>query len=73
MTAPFDPVSWLREFQSVGGDVSLTRARHFSTTRHLVGMTTEQRERSWALQMELSEDQTKLAAVWSLMQRKRAA
>jgi hypothetical protein len=73
MTAPFDPVSWLLEFQSLGGEVALTRGRHFSMTRHLAAMTAAQINRSWALQMELSEDQTKLAAVWSLMQQQRAA
>jgi hypothetical protein len=73
MTAPFDPVSWVCEFEAVGGEVSLTPAGRFCTSRHLVGITTKQLERSWALQMELSHDQSKLAAVWLLMQRQRAA
>ena len=73
MTAPFNAVSWLREFEGVGGEVSLTGNGHFSTTRHLVGMTAAQLERSWALQMELSDDQSKLVAVWALMQQQRAA
>lgn len=73
MTSPFDAVSWLREFERFGGEVSLTLAGHLSTTRRLIGMTTEQRERSRALQMELCDNQSKLVAVWALMQRQRAA
>lgn len=73
MTAPFDPARWLNEFESLGGAVTLTYAEHLCMTRHLANMTPAQIERSWALQNQLSDDQSKLAALWGLMQQTRAA
>ena len=73
MTAPFDPARWLHEFEAAGGAVSLTSVGHLCATRQLADMTPTQLERSWALQKDLYDDQAKLAALWSLMQRQRAA